>query len=836
MIVKKENQATSFAAPLEHFVVSTDRMGVHRIVVEDGERRPYCTQLWPAEQAVSFRVRGSAGWHCIRLLDEADREIERYVFRLVAQTEMRCDRGCYAELFAALTRMIQLDADCRPWEIGGRLYRILISWSRDHVYTLKAARYYLEDVKSGLDFWLDRQTESGMFWDCLHHNTEDPAPTWFGEALGEGWFCYEDGRKYIIRRVPVLADTEYVFAEGVWMAWKASGDDAWMASQLPRLEKALQYLTSDPLRWNPKHGLVRRSFTADEWDFANPHYCAGDHRCIHPGDPGFFFHGNNSGLYAMYRRMAEMYAHLGRTERAAELRTLAEALRDRANRALFFENTYAHMIPETLPWEEVFEKSGDELERMSLSLGYTINRGLPDHEMAVRILREYQRRRYAKAHESFAEWWTMDPPYTSEQWPSKNQHRESSPWGEYMNGGICPIVAGEIARAAFVHGCEDYGVDILRRVWDLIQRDGGHLHQVYRRLPAEATLPQVAFTPIDLRPIANRGLRSGAHPEVEAWTGEGDNDMRNLPTGRRRFGEIEFEIIDPAQNGGRAVLRLSNDGRNGPVQVWIPVPALRAASLYFLHATARSAPPQAEVACYEILYADGSTHRHHIRQGLEIGHWWGISDAQMNREVIRRAWWGENPQWKTVGLYMHGWDNPHPEKQIVGLHLQAVPELGGQGGVMLAAISASSEKTAFGLRIRSYGLPDCWAQAAVHYALADGLAGTEDLSSQFTHASIAPRWAATEAERVRVVLHYPASDGYCAYEWEIERACRTIRLETCGSFRRLLVHLLLPENSPAKRVCLGTREIPFNSSKIESSCYVDFVLEDVPMESVLIEY
>ena len=36
--------------------------------------------------------------------------------------------------------------------------------------------------------------------------------------------------------------------------------------------------------------------------------------------------------------------------------------------------------------------------------------------------------------------------------------------GEYMNMGVTPIVAGELAHGAFEHGFEDYGVDILRRV------------------------------------------------------------------------------------------------------------------------------------------------------------------------------------------------------------------------------------------------------------------------------------------------------------------------------------------------------------------------------------
>lgn len=35
--------------------------------------------------------------------------------------------------------------------------------------------------------------------------------------------------------------------------------------------------------------------------------------------------------------------------------------------------------------------------------------------------------------------------------------------GTYINGGICPLVGGKLARAAFEHGRERLGVETLRR-------------------------------------------------------------------------------------------------------------------------------------------------------------------------------------------------------------------------------------------------------------------------------------------------------------------------------------------------------------------------------------
>lgn len=834
MQLAKTRTETSFCTPLEKVTVSGWPAAARKLVAADSAGQVYLERPIAGRQ-IRFSVRGQAGAHTVVAVDELDQILDEIEFRLVAQTEMSCDKGPYAKLFDALQTMIINDRESHPWVINGRLYRMLICWSRDHVYTLKAAKYFMEDVKSGLDYWLETQTPSGMFWDCIYPNDNDPAPTWNGEALGKGFYRYDDGMKYIIRRVPVLADTEYVFTEGVWYAWKASGDDAWMALQLPRLEKALKYMTSDPLRWSRKEGLVHRSFTADEWDFANPHYCAGDHRVIHKGDPKFLFHGNNSGMYAMYWRMAEMYQHLGNEKRAKELMEEGEALRKRANKRLFFGNTYGHMIPATLPEKKVYDLVGDERKRMSLSLGYTINRKLPTHEMAVKIIREYQARGKANKAESFAEWWTMDPTYEPSQWPAQHTNTAGCPEGEYMNGGVCPIIAGEISKASFDHGFESYGTDILERTWDLVVRDGGHLHQVYKRIPADAELPKASFQHIDLTDVVNRGLRYGAAKGVEAWTSEGVNDMRNLPTGRQTFGAIDFDVIDPAKNAGRAVLRVDADRAIAPATVTIPVGGLTGKSIYFLHALAHSVPHHGVAGTYDILYADGSESRIYVREGMEIGLWWGLQDNHMNRNVCRRAWWGANGEWKNVGLYSYGWNNPHPDKPIAAIRVEAVTAAGRGGGILLAAISLADRPVAFEQQIRSYGLPDCWAQAAVYYALAEGLAGIEDLGTAFSQVDVSPRWASTQAEKARATLHYPASDGYCTCEYALDRKKRTITLDITGSFQRVGVHCLLPAGA-AREVFIEGEPANFRNSKVESSRYVDFEVIGLPTEPIVIRY
>jgi hypothetical protein len=823
MILKKQNPKSSLWSPLENGSIRITDKRVARVKISDGALRTYFDQAVKAGRLTAFVVQGTAGQHTITALDPAGTEISREQFVLKPKTELSCNRGPYAKLLVKLQQMMRGDHESRLWLINGRQYNMLVCWSRDHVYTLKAAKYFTEDVTSGMDYWLDSQLPNGMFWDCIHPNENAPGPSWLGEALGEGWFTYDDGMKYIVRRVPVLADTEYVFTEGVWYTWKATGDDAWMARQLPRLEKALTYMTTDPLRWSRKHGLVKRSFTADEWDFANPHYCAGDHRCINPGDPQFFFHGNQSGMYAMYWRMAEMYEHLGDAKRAKELHKKGEELRKRANAKLWFDTNYGHMIPETLPPKQVYDLVGDERKRMSLSTGYTINRGMPTHEMAVKILREYQRRLKANKDESFAEWWTMDPPYATEQWPGQSSNTAGCPVGEYMNGGICTIIAGEIAKAAFDHGMEDYGADILQRVWELCERDPDGLHQVYRRQAADVAVVPARFQPVDLRNLANRGLRNGG--PVEAWVGEGDNDLRNLPTGKRKFGVVEFDVIKPQTNEGKAVLRF-NPNQQG---IKVPVPNLTGKSLYFLHSSISGMGRHTVAGRYEVGYADGTVETIFIRNGHEIGHWWGVEEP-VNRDRARVAWRGPNPTWKNVGMIMFGWNNPHPDKLITSVTLHAEP---GGKGILLAAISVSDQPVEFQTRIRSYGLPDCWAQGAVYYAIAEGLAGIEDKGRAFDRVKISPRWASSAANEADVTLHYPASNGYCSYRYRDNRRGR-ITLELTGSFAHAEVHCLLPHGKKARSVEVAGKAMKFRNVKVEKSNYVDFTLDALPEGPILI--
>lgn len=321
-------------------------------------------------------------------------------------------------------------------------------WIRDHSDMLRAGRLFVSDVTSAVEHFAETQSTSGRIFDYFSTFPEKPP------SERENW------TKYV--RVPVEADVEYRFVKAAFLAWQASGDDDWMKRLLPHMEKALEYVTTHPWYWDSELGLVKRAYTIDTWDFA---YTAGRHDWLQfQIDENTFWgvmHGDNSGYYEAFRIMSTLYERFGETERSTEWGRRATTLRDNMNKVCWNGSFYTHFV-----------KSGDveiagvnEATQLSLSNPIDINRGAATHEMAIRIIREYLQRR-AKTT-AFAEWFSIDPPF-----PDGIFGDEKLVQGAYVNGGIMPLVGGELAKAAFEHGVEEYGVDILRRYHSMISENG----------------------------------------------------------------------------------------------------------------------------------------------------------------------------------------------------------------------------------------------------------------------------------------------------------------------------------------------------------------------------
>ncbi len=317
-------------------------------------------------------------------------------------------------------------------------------WLRDHSDIMRGARHFEQDLTSAVTHFADTQARNGRLFDYF---TVQPEKV---PCERENW------SKYV--RVPVEADVEYRFINATFLAWQATGDDAWARSMLPSLEKALNYAFSHPWRWNPELELVKRPYTIDSWDFA---YTAGQHEWLQfQIDDNTFWgilHGDNSGYYQACKRLAVLYKKFGDANRATHWSSFADGLKRRMNEVCWNGRFYTHFVKET----PVEIPGVDESSQLSFSNPMNINRGVTSPEQAASILREYQSR--LKSTNAFAEWFSIDPPFPDGVFGDEKIVR-----GAYCNGGIMPLVGGELARAYLQNGFEAEGIETLKKYHQLI--------------------------------------------------------------------------------------------------------------------------------------------------------------------------------------------------------------------------------------------------------------------------------------------------------------------------------------------------------------------------------
>ena len=195
------------------------------------------------------------------------------------------------------------------------------------------------------------------------------------------------------------------------------------------------------------------------------------------------------------------------------------------------------------------------------------------------------------------------------------------------------------------------------------------------------------FFTVDLAPYANRGYRDEPAKAIVGWTNQGENDMRDLPTGRQRFADIPFHLASP--KGVVALHSLSANNAECPKEVRGIKVGRRADVLFFLHTMAWGAPLPFR---YRINYADGAHVMFEVRDGQHVVDWW--SEPTRYAEATQRhglffAWQGDNPMHKGVVLPGCEWANPHPGKLVETVDFLTVPESGYRPVPVLVAISGA---------------------------------------------------------------------------------------------------------------------------------------------------
>jgi len=773
------------------------------IVVTDGEGREYVRA--EAVEGFAFQVGGALGRHMVHHEDAEGRLIAAIGFEVDCETAIDDEGGRFKDLlFMLYWTMVGRGGEVGTFRDGDRIYKYFVGWLRDHVHTLKGMKYFYPDLKSAIELYADTQREDGMVFDKVDKDFS-PRPTHRDHWFGPGGFIRKvDGGVRRMERIPVENDVEYLFVEGLYYTWKATGDDEWMRGLLDNAIKAFQYSTSDPYRWSDKLGLLKRGFTIDTWDFQAAEDAAiTGHAMVVDAQKSRFgvMHGDNTGFMAGCRYLAEMLEAAGRTQEAQQFRELGRRIKERLDQVAWNGEFYTHHVPEDP--EVVRDLGVDQSRQVSLSNAYALNRGLT-HQQCVAVIETYRRIRNEMPESSPGEFYQIYPPF------ERGFGGHNSKW-HYMNGGVTTIVAGELAHGAFEHGYEAYGVDILERVHGWGKAHDGYLHCTYRGAMPEP--PERNFTPLDLTGVANIDLASEGADGVPGWSGEPGNDLANMPTGRQTFEDVPFDVIDPAQNGRRAAIGVCS--RPGYYEECVVPVGAKAASVYFLH----TAGGDTLTGAFEVQYADGSAHHEYVMKGRQLGNWWLPSDPPHNRQsepVARVAWWGPNAVFPNVGCYVYGFDNPHPDKQIDRIVLRAA-----RNGAFWAVLGLTlcDAPVFFTPSDLSYGIPDNWGAAAVLYALVEGLAGVKDTGVAFDRALVAPRWVAADVNAATATVKYRASGGYVRYRYELDKDAGVIRLNLAASAETNRLEVLLPEGRRARAMRVNGEPVEFEAGTVESSNY-----------------
>ena len=198
----------------------------------------------------------------------------------------------------------------------------------------------------------------------------------------------------------------------------------------------------------------------------------------------------------------------------------------------------------------------------------------------------------------------------------------------------------------------------------------------------------VAIQPVSLKKAANMNLADEIAGDGKGgWTDQGpENDLRKLKPGTVRTGALSFEVLDPAENGGRAALVLAGKQRGfATPAVALELPENRAGAVNLLHASAWTPKNGTTLGTLIVEYADGSSVRIPVVSGTDCGNWWNPFRGK-NAAIV---WSAENPE-SLVGLYASSFALPKPGPKLLRFEA-ATPET----VWMIAGVTLSDRQTRF---------------------------------------------------------------------------------------------------------------------------------------------
>jgi len=453
----------SVVTPLQPIAISVRAPGYTgpaAIVLFDSRKRYAGTaegRIENGQGTLTVFPRGALGpqWAAL-FLSGQQAAVNPSLFTLDARTSLVTGRERFDAFIPAAQKL--LDQAVLSYNLGNRQvhgYRSpdsALLWLRDHIYQQRAARYFDPNLRATMDAFRDSQYSDGSFPDFL------------------------DRPEFQIRayRTPVEADVEYLYVQGVYELWQTNGDDGWLKNHLGTMRRALTYTLQNPLRWDAARGLVKRPYTIDTWDFeigqtttdpnngkpAPRHWI--DDKTIWG-----IFHGDNTGLAQSLSMLARIEDRIGDPNLAKLWRDLSAGIIRNLNAVSWNGSFFRHHVP----FNKVDLPGVNAERQLSLSNAFALNRGVLNTDQGRAILAEYMQRgaednaRYAsgRADGAFAEWYSIDPPFPRGLVGLAGRSGEIP--GSYVNGGIMPLVGGELARGAFRYGQPEYGFAILEHYW-----------------------------------------------------------------------------------------------------------------------------------------------------------------------------------------------------------------------------------------------------------------------------------------------------------------------------------------------------------------------------------
>mgnify|MGYP000913782591 CR=1 FL=1 len=314
---------------------------------------------------------------------------------------------------------------------------------------ISGMKYFIKDIKSMFEVLYENQWPDGKLPDHI----------------------YGDGNTdWKLRKLrSIMADLETSSVANIYESWIANGDDEWLKNLLPKIEASLFYATENPIMFDKKYNLIKRPHTCDMWDVQ----ILVDDSCAITSDSRFVcMQGDTSAMFQACDVLSKIYKTFGNKKRANFWEYQKKYYYEKGNKIFWDGKKYIHHIH----LDPVDHKDFKE-EQLTMSNVYAIRRGFADHRKSVSIIKEYFDR--LKKTKSKFPWWSLQPGY-----PDKlNYFKKTIPWskkeGEYCNGGLFPLVGGELTKACFQHGFEKLGFKMLYDFYAHIKKYNGAVFTWY---------------------------------------------------------------------------------------------------------------------------------------------------------------------------------------------------------------------------------------------------------------------------------------------------------------------------------------------------------------------